>query len=120
MEMAMEIISLLTGLVGLISAGVTAFFAVKTFIQSFKDKKATEIWELVMALADIAMAEAEKNTELDADGKKQQVMNMAKAGLEAAGLDITDFLVRLDKYIDDTIKFTNKMQEAKKLKELNK
>lgn len=115
----MEIISLLTGLVGLIFAGVTAFFAVKSFIQSFKDKKSTEIWELLMNIADAAMIDTEAS-QLDAEGKKQFVLNTAKAGLEAAGLDITDFLVRLDKYIDDTIKFTNKMQEAKKLKELNK
>ena len=115
----MDIISLLTGLVGLISAGITAYFAVKTFIKSLKDKKSTEIWNLIMVVADAAMKEAEAS-QLDGEGKKQLVMDTVKAGLEAAGLDITDFIDQLSKYIDDTIKFTKEMQKAKELKELNK
>ncbi len=119
MEIATEIISLLTGLVGLISTGITAYFAIKNFIQSFKDKKSTEIWNLVMAIADAAMKEAEASL-LDGEGKKQFVVDTVKAGLDAAGLDIADFLDRLGKYIDDTIKFTKEMQKAKELKELTK
>lgn len=119
MEIAMEIISLLTGLIGLISAGVTAYFAIKTFIKSLKEKKSTEIWNLVMTIADAAMREAEAS-QLDGEGKKQLVIDTVKAGLDAAGLDITDFLEQLSKYIDDTIAFTKEMQRAKVLKELNK
>ena len=112
MEIAIEIISLLTGLVGLVSAGVTAYFAIKTFIQSLKDKKATEIWNLIMTMADAAMAEAEAS-QLNGEGKKQLVMDTVKSGLAAAGLDIAEFIDQLSQYIDDTIAFANKMQQAK-------
>jgi type II secretory pathway component PulF len=119
MEIAIEIVSLLTGLVGLISAGVTAYFAIKTFIKSLKDKKSTEIWNLIMTIADAAMKEAEAS-QLSGEGKKRLVMDTVKAGLDAAGLDIADFIDQLSKYIDETIAFTKEMQKAKELKELNK
>lgn len=108
----MEIVSLITGLLGLISAGVTAYFAVKTFIQSLKAKKANEIWSLIMVMADAAMKEAEAS-KLDGESKKQLVIDTVKAGLLAAGLDITDFIDQLSVYIDDTIKFINEMQKVK-------
>ncbi len=119
MEMTTEIISLITGLAGLISTGIATYFAITNFIKSFKDKKATEIWTLIMAIADAAMKEAEAS-QLSGEGKKQLVMDTVKAGLEAAGLDITDFLDQLSNYVDDTIAFTKGMQKAKELKELNK
>ncbi len=112
MEIAIEIVALLTGLVGLVSAGISAYYAVKTFIQSFKDKKATEIWNLIMTMADAAMEEAEAS-KLDGEGKKQLVIDTVNAGLKAAGLDIADFIEQLSQYIDDTIAFANKMQQAK-------
>jgi enamine deaminase RidA (YjgF/YER057c/UK114 family) len=118
-EILKEIIPLLTGLAGLISTGIAAYFAIVNFIKHFKDKKAAEIWNLVMTIADAAMKEAEAS-QLDGEGKKQLVIDTVKAGLEAAGLDLTDFLDQLSKYIDDTIKFTKEMQKAKELKELNK
>jgi hypothetical protein len=111
MEIAIEIVALLTGLIGLVSAGISAYFAVKTFIQSFKDKKATEIWNLIMTMADAAMEEAEAS-QLNGEGKKQLVIDTVKAGLKAAGLDIADFIDQLSQYIDDTIAFANKMQQA--------
>jgi hypothetical protein len=114
MEIAIEIISLLTGLVGLISAGVTAFFAIKTFAQSLKDKKANEIWNLIMTIADAAMKEAEAS-QLDGESKKQLVIDTVKVGVNAAGVDITDFLDQLNDYIDDTIAFVNGLQKAKEL-----
>ena len=87
-EILKEIIPLLTGLAGLISTGIAAYFAVVNFIKHFKDKKATEIWNLVMTIADAAMKEAEAS-QLDGEGKKQLVIDTVKAGLEAAGLDLT-------------------------------
>jgi hypothetical protein len=111
MEIAIEIVALLTGLIGLVSAGISAYFAVKTFIQSFKDKKATEIWNLIMTMADAAMEEAEAS-QLNGEGKKQLVIDTVKAGLKAAGLDIAEFIDQLSQYIDDTIAFANKMQQA--------
>jgi hypothetical protein len=41
------------------------------------------------------------------------VINAVKAGAEASGLDISDFLTQLDLYIDQTIDFVNKMKNAK-------
>lgn len=37
------IVGLVTGLAGLISAGVTAYFAIKNFVKSLKDKNKTEL-----------------------------------------------------------------------------
>lgn len=118
-KLLQEIIPLITGLVGLISTGIAAYFAIVNFIKNFKGKKATEIWNLIMTISDAAMKEAEAS-QLNGEGKKQLVMDTVKAGLEAAGLDITDFIDQLSKYIDDTIAFTKGMQKAKELKELNK
>lgn len=118
-DILQEIIPLLTGLIGLISTGIAAYFAIRNFIESFKNKKATEIWTLIMTIADAAMKEAEAS-QLDGEGKKQLVIDTVKAGLIAAGLDINDFLDQLSDYIDDTIAFTKGMQKAKEIKELNK
>ncbi len=119
MEMTTEIISLITGLAGLISTGIATYFAITNFIKSFKGKKDVEIWTLMMTIADAAMKEAEAS-QLDGESKKQLVINAVKAGADAAGLDIADFLDQLSNYIDDTIKFTKEMQKAKELKELIK
>lgn len=118
-EILKEIIPLLTGLAGLVSTGIAAYFAVVNLIQNFKGKKATEIWNLIMTIADAAMREAEAS-QLDGEGKKQLVMDTVKAGLDAAGLDIADFIDQLSKYIDETIAFTKEMQKAKELKEVTK
>jgi hypothetical protein len=118
-EITTQIITLITGLAGLISAGVAAYFAIKTFVQSLKNKKATEIWSLIMTMADAAMTEAEASGKAGVD-KKQMVFDSVSAGLKAAGLDISDFLDQLSSYIDDTITFANGLQKAKENKELNK
>ncbi len=119
MEIISEVISLITGLVGLISAGVAAYFAVVNFIKNLKSKKTTEIWNLIMTITDAAMTEAEKS-QLNGEGKKQFVITTVNAGLKAAGLDIADFIGQLSEYIDDTIAFANGLQKAKESKELNK
>ena len=111
--MVEQIIALITGLVGLISAGIAAYFAIRIFIQSFKNKNATEIWGLVMAMADAAMAEAEASGAAGED-KKRMVIDSVGAGLKAAGLDITEFMSQLNSYIDEAIAFANKLAEAKK------
>ncbi len=118
-EILQEILPLITELVGLISTGVAAYFAITNYIKNLKGKKTTEIWNLIMTIADAAMKEAEAS-QLDGEGKKQLVMDTVKAGLAAAGLDIADFLDQLSNYIDDTIAFTNGMQKAKETKKLNK
>lgn len=119
MEITTQIITLITGLVGLISAGVAAYFAIKTFVQSLKNKKATEIWSLIMTMADAAITEAEASGKAGVD-KKQMVIDSVSAGLKAAGLDITEFMDQLNTYIDEAIAFANGLQKAKENKELNK
>ena len=103
-----EIVALITGLVGLITAGVGAYYAVKNFIALTKEKSKNEIWSMIMTVADSAMQEAERSGKSGAD-KKAMVIDIVKASCKAAGLDIDVFLDQLDLYIDDTIFFMNKM-----------
>ena len=107
---AQGVLSLITGLVGLISAGVGVFFAIKNFIKATKSKNANEIWSMMMSMADAAMKEAEKSQKTGAD-KKKMVIDSVKAGCKSAGLDISNFLDQLDAYIDQTISFVNQMKK---------
>ena len=102
----------LGSLLSLISAGCGAFFAIKNFITALKTKQDAELWALLMELADGAMKEAEAS-KASGEDKKSMVINIIKAGAESAGLDISKFLTQLDLYIDQTIDFVNKMNEAK-------
>lgn len=103
-----EIISLLTGLLGFISAGVTTFISIKNFKNSFKEKKKEQQWVLIMEIADSAMKEAETLLQ-DGVSKKMFVLNMVKSSCKAAGIDISEYLDKLNDYIDSTIKFVNDM-----------
>ena len=105
-----EIIALATGLCGLISAGIGAYFAIKNWIKVTKNKNAQEIWAMVMEMTDAAMKEAEKSCKTGAD-KKKMVIDSVKAGCKSAGLDISNFLDQLDAYIDQTISFVNQMKK---------
>lgn len=109
---AQGVISLLVGLVGLISGGVGAFFAIKNFLKALKEKNATEIWNLIMSIADKAMKEAEASSLKGAD-KKQMVVDAVKAGCKEAGLEIEGFIDQLNDYIDQTISFVNDMKDKK-------
>jgi len=104
------IISLITGLIGLITAGVTAFIAIKKVIKANKGKSLKEIWALIMKIADAAMVEAEKS-QLSGKGKKEMVMAAVDAGAKEAGIEITPFLDQLSAYIDQSIKFVNDMNK---------
>ena len=110
LPIAQSVLSLITGLVGLISAGVGVFFAIKNFIKATKSKNANEIWSMMMSMADAAMKEAEKSQKTGAD-KKKMVIESVKAGCKSAGLDISNFLDQLDAYIDQTISFVNQMNK---------
>lgn len=105
-----EIIALVTGLCGLISAGISAYFAIKNWIKVTKNKNAQEIWAMVMEIADTAMKEAEKSCKTGAD-KKTMVINAVKASCKAAGLDVDLFIDQLSDYIDQTISFVNDMSK---------
>ena len=107
------IITLITGLLGLIGTGVGAYYAVKNFITLTKEKSKNEIWGMIMTIADSAMREAEATGKSGAD-KKAMVIESVKAGCNAAGLNIDAFVDQLSNYIDDTISFVNKMTKTNK------
>ena len=105
-----EIIALVTGLCGLVSAGIGAYFAIKNWIAVTKNKNAQEIWVMIMEIADAAMKEAEKSCKTGAD-KKTMVIESVKASCKAAGLDLDSFIDQLSDYIDQTISFVNDMSK---------
>ena len=105
-----EIIALVTGLCGLVSAGIGAYFAIKNWIKVIKNKNAQEIWAMVMEMADAAMKEAERSCKTGAD-KKTMVIESVKASCKAAGLDVDLFIDQLSDYIDQTISFVNDMSK---------
>ena len=104
------IITLITGLVGLIGTGVGAFFAIKNWVAVLKTKNSQEIWAMIMNMADAAMKEAEASGKSGAD-KKQMVVDIVKAGCKAAGVDMDLFIDQLSDYIDQTIAFVNGMKK---------
>lgn len=108
------IITLITGLVGLIGAGIGAYFAIKNWFSVIKTKNSQEIWALIMEIADASMKEAEKAAKegrIVKESKKQVVIDSVKAGCKAAGIDLDLFINQLSNYIDDTIKFVNDMKK---------
>lgn len=107
---AQGVIALITGLVGLISAGIGAYFAIKNFIANMKGKSFNEIWKLIMEMADAGMVEAEKSGKSGED-KKKIVIDSVSASCAAAGIDIGLFASQLNTYIDQTITFVNNMKK---------
>ena len=107
---AQGVLSLITGLVGLLGTGVGAFFAIKNFIAATKTKNASEIWTIIMSMADAAMKEAEASQRSGED-KKQMVLDSVNAACKTAGLDMSLFLDQLNTYIDQTISFVNQMKK---------
>ena len=105
-----EIIALVTGLSGIISAGIGASFGIRNWIKVTKNKNAQEIWAMIMEIADAAMKEAEKSCKTGAD-KKTMVIESVKASCKAAGLDLDLFIDQLSDYIDQTISFVNDMSK---------
>ncbi len=108
---ANAVVVLITGLFGLVSAGVGAFFAIKNFIKLAKEKSAKEIWAMIVNMADAAMQKAEKEITSGAD-KKKAVIEAVKEGCKAEGLNIDAFIDQLSAYIDQCIEFHNNMNEA--------
>lgn len=102
------LIALLTGLFGLIGAGIAAFFAIKGFVKAFREKSLSQQWALIMEIADAAMKEAEASGK-DGKSKKEQVLAAVDAGCKAAGIDASAFWAQLGEYIDQTIAFVNGM-----------
>ena len=104
------IITLITGLVGLIGTGIGTYFAIKNWITVLKTKNSQEVWSLIMEMADAAMKEAEASMN-DGETKKQTVIDTVKASCKAAGIDAELFVNQLSDYIDSTIKFVNSMKK---------
>ena len=104
------IITLITGLLGLIGTGIGTYFAVKNWITAMKTKNSQEIWTMIMEIADNAMKEAEASMQ-DGETKKQIVIDSVKASCKAAGINADLFLDQLSNYIDSTIKFVNGMKK---------
>ena len=107
---AQGVLSLITGLIGLIGSGIGAFFAIKNFIKAAKTKSMSEIWSMIMSMADTAMKEAEASQKSGED-KKQMVLDAVKSGCKAANINIDAFIDQLSQYIDQTIDFVNKMSK---------
>ena len=107
---AQGVLSLITGLIGLIGSGVGAFFAIKNFIKAAKTKSMNEIWSMITSMADAAMKEAEASQKSGED-KKQMVLDAVKSGCKAANINIDAFIDQLSQYIDQTIDFVNKMSK---------
>lgn len=102
------LIALITGLCGLIGTGIGAFFAIKNLIKATKEKSMSEIWAMIMAMADAAIKEAEKSGKAGKE-KKEMVIASVKASCKAAGVDLDAFIDQLSDYIDSTVKFVNDM-----------
>jgi hypothetical protein len=115
---AQQVITLLTGLIGLISTAIATFFAIKNFIANIKTKNSQEIWALLMNIADAAMKEAEASALMGAE-KKDFALRIINSSCEAAGLDISEFVGQLDTYIEDTVKFYNDMKSQNQIAKNN-
>ena len=104
------IVTLITGLVGLIGTGVGAYFAIRNWIAVLKTKNSQEIWSMIMSVADAAMKEVEQSMR-SGEEKKQIVIDTVKASCKAADVNLDDFIDQLSSYIDDTIAFVNGMKK---------
>lgn len=106
------VIALITGLCGLVGTGIGAFFAIKAWIEAFKEKDSKAKWTLIVQMADAAIVEAERSGKSGAE-KKEMVINAVKAGCAAAGVEVDGFIDQLAEYIDQCIKFVNDMNNKK-------
>jgi len=110
LQTAEGVVSLISALVALIGTGFGVYGMVKSFVKTFKDKKAKEQWALIMSIADSAMKEAEKSLAKGED-KKQLVIDTVKAACKTAGIDADEFIDQLSDYIDQCIDFVNGMKK---------
>lgn len=109
-----ELISLIIGLGGLITTGISVFIAIKSLFKAHKEKSAKEIWAMLMKFADDAMDAVEdlyKSGKLDKLSKKDKALEIINKLAEEAGIDVTPFTSQLSAYIDNTITFVNNMNK---------
>ena len=105
------LIALITGLVGLITTGITTYFAIKAWIKSTKDKSAQEKWNMIQEMAKTAIDEVEHSGIIGSDNKKEAAIEIVKKSCKVAGLEINIFIDQLSEYIDSCVKFYNDMKK---------
>lgn len=105
------LISLITGLVGLISAGVALFFSIKSKVSEMKTQSSATTWATIISAADSAMKSVEASGLSGAD-KKTMVIDAVKAALSSLNIDGSAFMDQLSSYIDNSIDFVNSMTTA--------
>lgn len=107
---AEQVLSLLVGLLGVLSTTVSTFFAVKANIEKNKTKTIYEKWKTIMAMADGAMRVAEVSGKPGPE-KKKMVMDMLLHESNSAGIDLSLFSQQITEYIDQTIAFVKGMKK---------
>ena len=105
------LVALITGLVGLITTGVSTYFAVKAWMKATKDKTSQEKWYMIQEIAKAAIDEVEHSDIIGSNNKKEAVIEIVKKSCKAAGLEIDAFIDQLSEYIDSCIKFYNNMKK---------
>ncbi len=110
METAQAIVTLIGAIVGALATGVPLIISL---VKLFKNKSFQQNWATIMAMADAAMAEAEKSGASGAD-KKQIVISAVEAACKSQGIDTTAFTDQLPAYIDQCITFVNSMKTTAK------
>jgi hypothetical protein len=107
---AEQVLSLLVGLLGVLSTTVSTFFAIKATIEKNKTKTIYEKWKTIMAMTDAAMKVAEASDKPGPE-KKKMVMDMVLHEANAAGIDLSLFSEQLEEYIDQTVAFVKGMKK---------
>jgi hypothetical protein len=107
---AEQVLSLLVGLLGVLSTTVSTFFAVRANIEKNKTKTIYEKWKTIMAMADGAMRVAEVSGKPGPE-KKKMVMDMLLHESNSAGIDLSLFSQQITEYIDQTIAFVKGMKK---------
>lgn len=107
-------IALITGALGLIGTGVGVFFAVKSMLKNLKNKSASELWSMLMNIADKAMQEASyKFPNLGSGAERREfVLGLVKETCLAEGIDLGPFMDQMVAYIKQCIEFVNGFKET--------
>ena len=103
------LIALITGLLGLIGTGVSAYLAIRAWIKATKEKNASEVWGMIQEIAKAAMDEVEHSGIIGSANKKQAAIEIVKKSCKAAGINLDLFLNQLNDFIDNSVEFFNNM-----------
>lgn len=112
LETANGLIGLISGLCGLIGAGVSIFFMIKALISNMRTKTKEQNWAFIMEVADSAMKSVEKSQKEGKD-KKEMVIQAVNDACKTAGIELNGFIEQLSAYIDQCIDFANSISGKK-------